>query len=522
MSSSSSPVAPTSNIISPEPNSPLPSVPPTSQSMDVPSSPAASSSPRSATAASPEPPLSSSDPQPTSTSAPPPPAPSSNSPIIPSLPAAPASPSPSPPPPAPPAPLPSAPSSPPPTTSASAAVNQPLFPFVRSTEQPVQQSELSIAPLISNAATFISTADAPSTTLRPSLPNQPITETAASVSSSPAAFVNPLSAVKASQTTTRGTASSAIPVPGLGNVSQNSLKSGEGVGIGAIVGIVVGCVVGAALLGGLAVCWIRRKKFAGKKEADAIGSTFWNKEVLETQSFLVADEAASSSSISGGNGSSSVMMAPADDGREERFLSHVSNQAAAPGDACQHEQAIPPESNIASISSSGTVPIAARTKRESKHKLGKKVSKQTSDSGSSVSERAVVTPADISRAYQQHRPKPTVQQIVTSDNAPLLAESGQISSASGVSASEQNQAFSPVYGISQDMAQQYMYGMTYEQQQEQLRYYMQNQAYLSPPDVSGMSQEYINSWWQAYFQHDPVAAQECYEAALKAQHGGGR
>ncbi|KAI8837288.1 hypothetical protein BJ741DRAFT_604308 [Chytriomyces cf. hyalinus JEL632] len=512
--SSSSPVAPTSNIISPEPNSPLPSPPPSSQSMDLPSSASASSPPRPTTAAPPEPPQLP-DPEPTSTSALPPPAPASNSPIIPSLPSPTApSPSPGPPPPQSPSPPPSASSSLPPSASALTSLNQPLFSFVRPSDRPAQQSQLSIAPLISNAAaTFIPTADGPATTSRPSSPNQPITETAASVGPSPTAFVNPLSAIKVSQTT-RGTASSSIPVPGLGNVSENISKSGEGVDIGVIVGIVVGSIAGAALLVSLAVCWIRRKKLGGKKESDSVGRTlFGNKEVPETQSFLVADEAASSSTVSGVSASSSVMV-PADDGSDARFLSHDSNQTAVPRDASQHEHA-------RLSSSTGTVPIAAKTKRESKYQLGKKkVSKKTSESGSSLSERTVVTPADISRAYQQHRPKPTVQQIVTSDNAPLLAQSGQISSAGGVSESEQNQALFPVYGISQEMAQQYMYGMTYEQQQEQLRYYMQNQAYHSPPDMSGMSQEYINSWWQAFFQHDPVAAQECYEAALKAQRGG--
>ncbi|KAJ3263354.1 hypothetical protein HDU77_010884 [Chytriomyces hyalinus] len=515
--SSSSPVAPTSNIISAEPNSPSPSPLPASQSMDLSSSASASSSPRPTTAASPEP-SQLPDPEPTSTSALPPPAPSSNSPIVTSLPSPPApSPSPGPPP-----PPPSVPSSPPPSASALASLNQPLFSLVRPSDRPVQQSQLSIAPIISNAATFISAADGPATTSRPSSPNQPITETFASVGPSPTAFVNPLSGVKVSQTT-RGTASSSIPVPGLGNVSDNSSKSGEGVGVGVIVGIVVGCIAGAALLVCLAVCWIRRKKLGGgNKESDSVGRTFFgNKEVPETRSFLVADEAASSSTISGVSASSSVMV-PADDGSDARFLSHASNQTAVPRDASQHDHATLPESNPASMSSSiGTVPIAAKTTRESKYQLGKKkVSKKTSESGSSLSERTVVTPADISRAYQQHRPKPTVQQIVTSDNAPLLAQSGQISSAGGVSESEQNQALFPVYGISQEMAQQYMYGMTYEQQQEQLRYYMQNQAYHSPPDMSGMSQEYINSWWQAFFQHDPVAAQECYEAALKAQRGG--
>ncbi|KAJ3245817.1 hypothetical protein HDU78_008549 [Chytriomyces hyalinus] len=120
--------------------------------------------------------------------------------------------------------------------------------------------------------------------------------------------------------------------------------------------------------------------------------------------------------------------------------------------------------------------------------------------------------AAISRAYQMHRPQPTIHQT-PADTAAAALPSNLVPPA----AYEQFQ---------QDLALQYMYGLTNEQQQQlhqhqQHQYFSQYQMmHQTAPELSGMSQEYINSWWQAFYQQNPVLAQEYYEAALKAQREG--
>ncbi|KAJ3225426.1 hypothetical protein HDU81_007938 [Chytriomyces hyalinus] len=123
------------------------------------------------------------------------------------------------------------------------------------------------------------------------------------------------------------------------------------------------------------------------------------------------------------------------------------------------------------------------------------------------------TSAAISRAYQMHRPQPTVHQTPP---VTITPDAAVTTNSVPPSAYEQFQ---------QDLALQYMYGLTNEQQQQlhqqqQHQYFSQYQMHQTAPELSGMSQEYINSWWQAFYQQNPVLAQEYYEAALKAQREG--
>ncbi|KAJ3401057.1 hypothetical protein HDU80_006365 [Chytriomyces hyalinus] len=133
---------------------------------------------------------------------------------------------------------------------------------------------------------------------------------------------------------------------------------------------------------------------------------------------------------------------------------------------------------------------------------------------------ATTSSAAISRAYQMHRPQPTIHQ--TPADAAATAAAALPSNLVPPAAYEQFQ---------QDLALQYMYGLTNEQQQQlhqhqqqqqqQHQYFSQYQMmHQTAPELSGMSQEYINSWWQAFYQQNPVLAQEYYEAALKAQREG--
>ncbi|KAJ3264304.1 hypothetical protein HDU77_008866 [Chytriomyces hyalinus] len=127
---------------------------------------------------------------------------------------------------------------------------------------------------------------------------------------------------------------------------------------------------------------------------------------------------------------------------------------------------------------------------------------------------ATTSSAAISRAYQMHRPQPTIHQTPADTAAAAAALPSNLVPPA---AYEQFQ---------QDLALQYMYGLTNEQQQQlhqhqQHQYFSQYQMmHQTAPELSGMSQEYINSWWQAFYQQNPVLAQEYYEAALKAQREG--